>query len=213
VSIYVFQPLDRDLLIACGDYAPPVVLGAVLETALPPAYVLTEQGVADESSTQARVQSGELIQQSEKGEHFTVTVRVVSADNGVHEEEVVQVDVGFGAQQLQTVATTAVVAPAEVIVYDQQPAAESNAFTDPNFGLPIQSYVAPEPVNVAPQETFYYAPVAEPPPPDPSLYQYFGFDTPEYNTVSTGGYSEPVVEPAPAEEVDPSLYAYFGWST
>ena len=201
--MYVVQPLSRDLRRATGDYAAAPAVGFVLESALAPSHVLGAQGVVTESQVVAPyIESGAIIPSSSKGDRYTVEVEVVSPTGGIRHIEVTQVDVGGGANALQTVTSSIAAAQGDAVTYAEASASESEITANP--ALPtLENTVPPDPIAVAPDETTYIVQpeyVSAAPYVDGSYYVASGGasatqDLISYGEYSAGGYVEPVYDP------------------
>ena len=146
---YVLPPLDENMRAAMGDTAFSLGPSLVFESAMPALYVSELMGMRVESGIATpRVKSGEIFNTA-KGDFVLVEYSTVNSAGEVVTAEAVQVDVGQGVEQLQTVIAAEPVADfagaEEVVAAPEQPFySESAVSTNPFETQAVEYYVHPE---------------------------------------------------------------------
>lgn len=135
---YVVQGINNEIRAAMGEFTPAPAYDFVFETVMPSMYVSEQMGMTVESATAApRVHAGEFIT-TVKGDFVRVEYTSVDSSGNVVISEAVQVDVGAGAEQLQTVEYDDAPPP------DATPVSESVISVDPNLNTTVETEIAPE---------------------------------------------------------------------
>ena len=147
---YVLPPLNDEMRAAMGDMPAEAGPGFVYESKMPAPYISELMGMTLESSVAVPiVQAGEILNTT-KGDFVRVQYSVVK--NGeVVEVESVQVDVGAGETQLQTVASASPVNDPSGAVgetYEEPPApppsSESSLEVSPTVDPSVETTVHAE---------------------------------------------------------------------
>ena len=141
---YVVPPINANVRAAMGDSVFTVSPVFVFESVMPAPYISELMGMTMESGVAApRVQSGEILNTA-RGEFVTVQFTTTNDAGESVTQEVVQVDVGAGAEQLQTVVAAEPVATfdQEIVEVPAQPFYSENAVsTNPYESQSIEYYV------------------------------------------------------------------------
>lgn len=153
MTMFYLTGLEESLYVATGERIAPSAGVMAYESIMPTAFVSERMGMRVESQAAAPiVRAGEVLN-TNRGDFVTVQYQSIDRNGAVQEHEVVQVDVGSGSEQLQSVApvTTAEavdVGPPPPFAFYSESAVAVNPY-DPNSGV----YVVP-PENPTPQPTF-----------------------------------------------------------
>lgn len=213
MSLYIIPGISDVMYVVTGERAPAPPADFAYESIMPAPFVSERMGIVVESQEAAPiVQAGEIVN-TNLGDFVTVQYWRVDVSGNVMEQEAVQVDVGAGSEQLQTVVAPPVAAPQQVPVYvEVVPAPEMPFYSETR--APVNPYDPNSPVyrppeNPTPQPT-YVAPPAPTGSTAPVVYysggqQYTYYQPPQstasptqdligYGVLDTGGNPVPVYD-------------------
>lgn len=203
---YVVPPIDEHVRAAMGDSVHPLQPVFVFESSMPAPFISELMGMTMESGVAApRVQAGEILTTA-KGDFVTVQFTTVDSMGEVITAETVQVDVGAGSAELQTVIAAEPVADfagaEEVLAVPEQPFySESAATTNPFETQAIEYYVHPE---VPQAEAVDFTVGTSAPVQTSTGYDYYSSGTASA-TQDLIGYGELDINGNPVQTSDPVL--------
>ena len=205
---YVVPPLSEEMRAAMGDMPATLSPVFVYESQMPAPYISELMGMTMESSVAApTVQAGEIINTS-KGDFVRVKYTVVQNGEPV-DVEAVQVDVGAGDTQLQTVVSANPVNDPAGAVGEEipeppppPPTPESSLEVPPTVDPSVETIVHAETPTATPEYQAAGAPVTT-----STGYEYTASGTASA-TADLEGYGEVEVNGNPVQTAttDPSNY-------
>lgn len=194
MSLYAPQGISDEIRAAMGEAVMPAEPRFIFESVMPVGYISEQMGMRVESSVATpRVQQGEFLTTA-KGDFVIVEYTTTNSAGETITAEVVQVDVGQGAEQLQTVGyVDEGVPPPEQSFYS-----ESAISTNPYETQLVEYYTQPD----APQAEVVDFTVGTSAPVVTGGYEYYSSGTASatadliaYGETDVGGNPVPVYDP------------------